>query len=145
MDDDFYEGNEVEKASGYRFPGVVVARFFTTAGKKRYVVECTAPETAGMLHIFNGEQLQDRGAGEKEPEKPPFRERHAIAYSAEHVRRALNASLPGATRASDLLHAFQFYSTSQGDQWWHQQVVKLEKGEPLDPEAQQFLEWLDAK
>jgi hypothetical protein len=51
-------GDKVEKVVGYRWPGVVVAVFETTGGKVRYVVECTTPEVAGALHIYNGEQLR---------------------------------------------------------------------------------------
>lgn len=51
-------GDKVEKVSGYRWPGVVVAVFETTQGKLRIVVECTVPEVAGALHIYNPEQLQ---------------------------------------------------------------------------------------
>ncbi len=50
-------GDKVYKASGYLYPGVIVAEFKTTKGLTRYVVECTAPDCAGMLHIFNEEQL----------------------------------------------------------------------------------------
>ena len=57
LDDAFEIGDKVEKLSGYKYPGVVVAKFRTTAGKIRYVVECTAPDCQGMLHIFNAAQL----------------------------------------------------------------------------------------
>jgi hypothetical protein len=49
----------VRKKSGYEFPGVVVAQFMTLAGEKRVVVECTVPEVAGVLHIFNPDQIED--------------------------------------------------------------------------------------
>lgn len=53
----FLVGDRVRKVSGYEFPGYIVARFTTRAGKVRYVVE---HETSiGMLHIFNEEQLDD--------------------------------------------------------------------------------------
>lgn len=51
-------GDQVEKVKGYRWPGVVVAIFETTAGKLRYVVECTVPEVAGALHIYSPEQIE---------------------------------------------------------------------------------------
>lgn len=54
----FKQGDKVQKVSGYRYPGVVVAVFQTTAGAVRYVVESTVPECAGMLHIYNGSQLE---------------------------------------------------------------------------------------
>jgi len=50
-------GTPVRKVKGYGFPGVVVAVFATTAGNIRFVVEATGDDYAGMLHIFNGDQL----------------------------------------------------------------------------------------
>jgi hypothetical protein len=47
----------VEKATGYKWPGVVVSVFETLAGKPRVVVECTVPEVSGALHIYSPEQL----------------------------------------------------------------------------------------
>lgn len=51
-------GDKVQKTKGYRWPGVVVAMFETLAGKTRIVVECTAPEVAGALHIYSPEQIE---------------------------------------------------------------------------------------
>lgn len=51
-------GDQVRKKDGYPFPGIVVSVFTTTTGKIRYVVECTVPCVAGMLHIYNGSQLE---------------------------------------------------------------------------------------
>jgi hypothetical protein len=56
----FNPGDHVVKVSGYRYPGIVVAAFQNMAGQWRYVVECTVPEVAGMLHIYNGGQLEKR-------------------------------------------------------------------------------------
>ena len=56
----FNPGDHVVKVSGYRYPGIVVAAFQNLAGQWRYVVECTVPEVAGMLHIYNGGQLEKR-------------------------------------------------------------------------------------
>jgi hypothetical protein len=53
----FNIGDRVEKVSGYKWPGVVVAVFDTLAGERRVVVECTVPEIAGALHIYNEKQL----------------------------------------------------------------------------------------
>jgi len=50
-------GDRVEKNSGYKWPGVVIAVFDTLAGERRVVVECTTPEVAGALHIYNEKQL----------------------------------------------------------------------------------------
>ena len=50
-------GDTVFKLKGYKFPGVVVAKFKTTKGHIRYVVECTVPECAGMLHVYRGDDL----------------------------------------------------------------------------------------
>ena len=58
LNQDFAVGDRVEKADGYLFPGVVVAAFKNTSGQWRYVVECTVPETKGMLHIYNAKQLK---------------------------------------------------------------------------------------
>jgi len=49
----------VRKKTGYKWPGVVVAEFKTTAGEPRVVVECTAEAVAGALHIFNPDQIED--------------------------------------------------------------------------------------
>lgn len=56
----FVVGDQVVKLKGYPFPGDVRAAFTTNAGKWRYVVE--HKYIAGLLHIFNGEQLE-RGDG----------------------------------------------------------------------------------
>jgi hypothetical protein len=58
----FEIGDRVEKVSGYRWPGVVVSVFKTRAGETRVVVECTAPEVAGALHVYNPDQLKLAGA-----------------------------------------------------------------------------------
>lgn len=50
-------GDHVFKKKGYRYPGVIVAKFETLAGKTRFVVECNAEAVRGMLHIFNDGQL----------------------------------------------------------------------------------------
>ena len=57
----FAEGDRVRKVKGYKFPGVVVAAFTTLEGNWRYVVQCTAEDSAGILHIYNGEQLEAAG------------------------------------------------------------------------------------
>jgi hypothetical protein len=57
MEFEFKIGDKVEKFSGYKWPGVVVAVFDTLAGERRVVVECTTPEVAGALHIYNEKQL----------------------------------------------------------------------------------------
>ena len=53
----FQIGDKVEKTSGYKWPGVVVAVFDTLAGERRVVVECTVAEVAGALHIYNEKQI----------------------------------------------------------------------------------------
>jgi len=55
---EFKLGDKVEKAKGYKWPGVVVAVFETLSGKKRYVVECAVPEVAGALHIYSAKDLK---------------------------------------------------------------------------------------
>ena len=52
-------GDKVEKVSGYKWPGVVVAVFTTLSGETRIVVECTVPEVAGALHIYNPSQIRN--------------------------------------------------------------------------------------
>ena len=51
-------GDRVEKAKGYSYPGIVVAKFKKVDGvEERLVVECTEPAVQGMLHIFKEDQL----------------------------------------------------------------------------------------
>lgn len=57
MEVQFKVGDQVEKISGYKWPGIVVSTFDTLAGERRVVVECTTPEVAGALHIYNEKQL----------------------------------------------------------------------------------------
>ena len=54
----FIPGDFVVKTRGYKYPGVVVAAFQNLSGDHRYVVECTVEEVAGMLHIYNADQLE---------------------------------------------------------------------------------------
>jgi hypothetical protein len=54
----FKIGDKVEKVTGYKWPGVVVAVFDTLAGQRRVVVECTAEAVQGALHIYNENQLK---------------------------------------------------------------------------------------
>jgi len=54
----FKVGDVVEKVSGYQWPGVVVSVFYTLAGERRVVVECTVTEVKGALHIYNEGQLK---------------------------------------------------------------------------------------
>ncbi len=57
---DFQIGDPVHKRSGYKWPGRVVAKFETLDGHCRYVVECTVAEVRGALHIYAGDQMQNR-------------------------------------------------------------------------------------
>lgn len=50
-------GDHVKKKSGYKWPGIVVAKFWTTEVQLRFVVECTARACKGALHIYNEGQL----------------------------------------------------------------------------------------
>lgn len=50
--------DQVQKISGYKWPGEVVSTFTTIKGEQRYVVECTTPEVAGALHIYSETQLE---------------------------------------------------------------------------------------
>jgi hypothetical protein len=60
MSQSFKVGDLVRKRAGYEYPGIIVSVFTTRAGAVRYVVEADHPGFAGMLHIFNGEQLEPR-------------------------------------------------------------------------------------
>ena len=52
-------GDKVEKINGYKYPGVIVAKFYKfNSLEERFVVECTESAVSGMLHIFNGSQLK---------------------------------------------------------------------------------------
>lgn len=51
-------GDTVRKTKGYAWPGVIVADFTNLRGQRRLVVECTTPEVAGALHIYNEDQLE---------------------------------------------------------------------------------------
>lgn len=51
----FKLGDDVEKVSGYTFPGVIVSIFWTTDMQLRYVVEMKHHK---LLHIFNEGQLR---------------------------------------------------------------------------------------
>lgn len=51
-------GDNVVKIKGYAFPGTIVADFCTLSGERRLVVECTADEVAGCLHIFSPDQVR---------------------------------------------------------------------------------------
>ena len=53
----FKAGDRVKKRSGYKYPGFIVSVFTNRAGAVRYVVEA---DFSGMLHIFNGDQLEHR-------------------------------------------------------------------------------------
>ncbi|MBO0717857.1 MAG: hypothetical protein J2P55_11055 [Rhizobiales bacterium] len=50
--------DRVEKVSGYRWPGVVVAIFQNTQGETRIVVECDAEAVKGALHIYSPDQVR---------------------------------------------------------------------------------------
>ena len=56
----FKVGDRVKKRSGYEYPGFIVSVFTNRAGAVRYVVEADHPAFSGMLHIFNGDQLEHR-------------------------------------------------------------------------------------
>lgn len=62
-------GDPVEKVTGYRWPGVIVADFVTTDGKRRLVVECDVPEVSGALHIYAPEQIAVRAVDTAETEQ----------------------------------------------------------------------------
>ena len=59
-----HEVPDSRKISGYPWLGVVVRVFKTLSGQTRVVVECTVPEVAGALHIYNEDQLE-RDKGER--------------------------------------------------------------------------------
>lgn len=51
-------GDKVQKIRGYKWPGVVVAVFYTLSGHRRIVVECIIEEVSGALHIYNPDQVE---------------------------------------------------------------------------------------
>lgn len=51
---EFKIGDHVNKLTGYKFPGTVVAVFQTKIGNTRLVIEM---DGYGLLHIFNPEQV----------------------------------------------------------------------------------------
>jgi hypothetical protein len=53
----FKVGDRVKKRSGYEYPGFIVSVFTNRAGA---VVEADHSAFSGMLHIFNGDQLEHR-------------------------------------------------------------------------------------
>jgi hypothetical protein len=61
MSQSFKLGDLVKKRAGYEYPGVIVSVFTTRAGAVRYVVEADHTAFTGMLHVFNGDQLELRG------------------------------------------------------------------------------------
>ncbi len=50
-------GDQVQKRTGYTWPGEIRAVFTNLKGETRIVVECTAPAVSGALHIFSEKQL----------------------------------------------------------------------------------------
>ncbi len=64
MDAAFKLGDRVKKRAGYAYPGFIVSVFTNRAGAVRYVVEADHPSFTGMLHIFNGDQLELSPAAE---------------------------------------------------------------------------------
>ncbi|UGY16820.1 hypothetical protein HAP48_0004615 [Bradyrhizobium septentrionale] len=54
----FKVGDRVKKRSGYEYPGFIVSVFANRAGA--VVVEADHCAFSGMLHIFNGDQLEHR-------------------------------------------------------------------------------------
>lgn len=52
----FYVGQDVQKKSGYEYPGTVVSIFRTSIRAIRLVVEHQT--SRGMLHIFSPDQLE---------------------------------------------------------------------------------------
>ena len=54
-------GDLVEKIEGYRWPGYVVAVFTNTFDEPRVVVECSAEDCLGALHIYRPDQLRKVG------------------------------------------------------------------------------------
>ena len=57
-DTQIFIGEKVEKIKGYKWPGILVSRFYTRDKQLRYVVECTVPEVKGALHIYSPKQIR---------------------------------------------------------------------------------------
>lgn len=73
------EGFLVEKRKGYRYPGVVVARFRNWRGDIRYVVENLSADSYGMLHIYSTEDLK--------PMEGPTKARLGIPFETNEFQR----------------------------------------------------------
>lgn len=55
----FTVGDTVRKPTGYNYePAVIVAAFTNLNGEARYVAEISEGQCAGMLHVFNSQQLE---------------------------------------------------------------------------------------
>ena len=54
----FKVGEPSQEALRLRISGLMVSVFTNRAGAVRYVVEADNPAFSGMLHIFNGDQLE---------------------------------------------------------------------------------------
>lgn len=55
----FQIGDKVRKPKGYNYePAVIVAAFTNLIGEERFVAEISDGQCKGMLHVFNGEQLE---------------------------------------------------------------------------------------
>jgi hypothetical protein len=52
--------DKVQKRHGYKYPGIIVSVFWNLDRKIRYVVEADSDDFKGMLHIFKGEDLEER-------------------------------------------------------------------------------------
>lgn len=58
VDSAFTIGQRVRKAKGYRFPGIVIGVSQKLDGRLLYLVECIAPDCAGMCHIYSEKDLE---------------------------------------------------------------------------------------
>lgn len=62
--DELQKGQRVRKTGGsFQHTGVVVARFKTTAGEERIVLEFDAP-VKGMLHVYRPDQVETLTGGD---------------------------------------------------------------------------------
>lgn len=54
----FKIGQQVQKITGYKFPGVVIGIATKLDGRVLYLVECTAAGAEGVCHIYGESNLE---------------------------------------------------------------------------------------
>src|SRR3954471_2323819 len=110
-------GDEVEKITGYRFPGIVRAVFTTARGQDRCVIECAVPGCEGMLHIFSPQQLRVKRREkipDPEPEKKDTKPEHA-AVTVSPLADKLALSINEACAATSIKKSMLYKLIASGE------------------------------